>query len=300
MPKDAFDGPDSGQSGTPWHYTTNARVPAGRQLPPGVHRFALGIEYDGKPYCGWQRQVHSPSVQETLESALSSVADQPVSLVCAGRTDTGVHATGQVVHFDTQAVRGAHNWLQGVNASVDRSIVVKWATEVPAHFHARFSATYRTYRYLIANTQTRPALLHHGLAWVRDPLDAARMDRALCTIRGERDFSSFRGSGCQSRSPFRCVRDTRVYRRGNIVVIEISANAFLLHMVRNIAGLLLDIGRGDSPENEMLRIVHLRDRTQAGITAPPHGLYLVKVGYPADFSLPQTVAGPDFLAEPLA
>ncbi len=264
---------------------------------PGVRRIALGVEYDGSRYCGWQRQNHSPSVQEPLEDVLSQVANEPVSLICAGRTDTGVHASGQVVHFETRANRSEHNWLMGVNSSIDRSIALQWAREVPADFHARFSATSRTYRYIIANSPYRPAILHQGMTWIRDPLNEKTMDMALARIRGERDFSSFRGAGCQSNTPYRCVQHTAVFRRGSLVIVEIQANAFLLHMVRNLVGTLLEVGRGKADDHEMERVLELKDRTQAGVTAPPYGLYLVKVGYPAHFSLPELPPGPAILAE---
>lgn len=264
---------------------------------PGVRRIALGVEYDGSNYCGWQRQSHSPSVQESLENALSQVANEPVSLICAGRTDTGVHASGQVVHFETRANRTEHNWLMGVNSNIDRSIALQWAREVPADFHARFSATSRTYRYVIANSQPRPAILHQGMTWIRDPLNEQSMHRALAKIHGEQDFSSYRGAGCQSNTPYRCIQHTAVFRRGAMVVVEIQANAFLLHMVRNLVGTLLEVGRGNADEEEMERVLQLKDRTRAGVTAPPYGLYLVKVGYPAHFSLPEQPLGPVFLAE---
>lgn len=289
--------PENENANRDWQYEPNAEIPPGEQLPPGVHRIALGVEYDGSPYCGWQRQKHCRSVQEALEKALSKVANEPVKLTCAGRTDTGVHGSGQVVHFDTQAQRTERNWLMGVNSSIDRSIALTWAREVPEGFHARFSATSRTYRYVIANTSYRPALLSHGLTWIRDELDEQAMDRALATLKGERDFSSFRGAGCQSNSPYRCVLDTAVYRQGNLVIIEISANAFLLHMVRNIVGLLIEVGRKTVSEHELSRVLELKDRTQAGVTAPPYGLYLVKVGYPPQFGLPDRSPGPEFLKQ---
>jgi len=266
-------------------------------VKPGVRRIALGVEYDGSRYCGWQRQRHSPSVQECLEKALSQVAHEPVSLVCAGRTDTGVHASGQVAHFETGAVRSEHSWQMGVNSNIDRSIALVWVREVDTLFHARFSATSRTYRYVIANTAYRPAIMNQGITWIRDPLDEQAMNRALGKIQGERDFSSYRGAGCQSNSPFRCVLHTAVFRRGSMVIVEVQANAFLLHMVRNLVGTLLKVGRGNADENEMIRVLELKDRTQAGVTAPPYGLYLVKVGYPAHFLLPDRPVGPAFLAE---
>lgn len=265
-------------------------------MPPGVRRIALGVEYDGSAYCGWQRQKHSPSVQEPLEAALSKVANEPIKLVCAGRTDTGVHGCGQVVHFDTHAERSEWNWIMGVNSSIDHSISVSWAKDVEARFHARFSAHSRTYRYVIANTDSRPAILNQGVTWVAKSLDEKKMDRALATLRGTHDFSSYRGSGCQASSPKRSVQYTRVSRQNNLLVVEIRANAFLLHMVRNIVGQLLEVGKGNAPEDEMLRILGLKDRTRAAVTAPPQGLYLVKVSYPEHFGLPETPVGPIFLS----
>lgn len=275
-------------------------MPAGEQLPPGVRRIALGVEYDGSRYCGWQRQKHSPSVQEALETALSSVANEPIRLICAGRTDTGVHGSEQVVHFDTRAQRTERNWMMGVNTAIDNAIALTWATEVSASFHARFSASSRTYRYLIANTRYRPALLNRGMTWVRDPLDEGRMDRALIKLQGTHDFSSYRGAGCQANTASRCVQSTRVFRQNNLLIVEICANAFLLHMVRNLVGQLIEVGRGRVDEDEMKRVLDLKDRTKAAVTAPPHGLYLVKVSYPSDFNLPssqQNHLGPEFLAE---
>jgi len=267
--------------------------------PQDIRRIALGIEYDGSSYCGWQRQKHSPSVQEELEKALSKVANEPIHIVCAGRTDTGVNGSGQVVHFETYAKRTEHNWMLGVNANVPRAISLLWAKEVPEAFHARFSATARTYRYIIANSLHRPAILNSGLTWIRDVLDVEAMDFSLKGIHGEHDFTSFRGSGCQSKSANRCVTHTRVFRQNNLVVIEITANAFLLHMVRNIVGQLLEVGRGHADKNAMRTTLELKDRTKSGVTAPPFGLYLVKVDYPKHFGLPEPQAGPSFIASGL-
>jgi tRNA pseudouridine38-40 synthase len=265
-------------------------------------RIALGVEYDGSAYCGWQvqRQTDSlktsvPTVQGALERALSFVAAESISVSCAGRTDTGVHATAQVVHFEPGVVRSERAWLLGTNAKLPRDIAVKWVCPVEDNFHARFSATARTYRYLINNVPTRPAHAASQLTWISDPLDAALMhDEAQCLL-GENDFSSFRGAGCQSNTPYRKVNHVRVWRQGQLVCIEICANAFLLHMVRNIVGVLLAVGRGEKPSGWTREVLELRDRTKAGVTAQPNGLYLVGVSYPDRFGLPQTLMGPLFL-----
>ncbi|MBC6428966.1 MAG: tRNA pseudouridine(38-40) synthase TruA [Cellvibrionales bacterium] len=264
----------------------------GTPPPPGMHRVALGIEYDGSAYCGWQRQAHVASVQQALEEALAWVADAPVSLICAGRTDAGVHACEQVAHFDTRAHRRPESWVRGANSALDRAIALRWAQEMPGDFHARFTARARTYRYVIANTRHRPALAHRGLTWVPAPLDAAAMHRALKKLRGEHDYSSFRAAGCQSRSATRHLSHTAVTRHGERILIELRANAFVLHMVRNIVGSLLDVGRGTADESHLLRLLELRDRTRAGPTAPPTGLYLFKVSYPPHFTLPNLPPNP--------
>lgn len=249
-------------------------------------RIALGIEYDGTRFVGWQVQDNGPSVQQELESALSRVANEPVRVVCAGRTDTGVHATGQVVHMDTGAIRQPHSWVRGANTYLGDDVNVLWATEVPDDFHARFSAISRSYRYLILNREIRSALWCNRTAWVYAPLDEHAMHRAAQVLAGRHDFSSFRASGCQAHSPVRTVSHISVSRRGEILEIEISANAFLHHMVRNIAGSLIKIGSGLAPESWLAEVLEMRDRTRAGITGLPQGLYLTNVGYPPEFKLP--------------
>ena len=250
-------------------------------------RVALGIQYDGVGFRGWQAQSAGVrTVQARLEQALGKVADQAVGLTCAGRTDAGVHAVGQVAHFDTRAVRTARAWVRGGNANLPPDLSLSWACEVPDDFHARFSASARRYRYLIYNHPQRSALWRARAAWDYRPLDAARMHAAGQALVGEHDFNAFRAAGCQARHPIREVLELVVWRRGDGVLLEIEANAFLHHMVRNIAGVLLAIGAGDRPAEWAAEVLAGRDRTQAGVTAPAEGLYLLAVRYPQRFGLP--------------
>jgi tRNA pseudouridine38-40 synthase len=253
-------------------------------------RIALGIEYDGSVYSGWQSQLnpHLQTVQESVESALSKVADHPVAVLCAGRTDAGVHASGQVIHFDTTATRQLKAWVLGGNSNLARTIAVRWACKVPDDFHARFSATSRRYRYLISNTSVRPAMYSQFLTHHHLPLEAGAMHRAAQLLLGENDFSSFRAAGCQSRTAMRNVSEVSVSRSGGLITIEIEANAFLLHMVRNIVGTLLEIGQGDKPPAWMGELLALRDRTRAAPTASPQGLSLIQVRYPEAFGIPSS------------
>lgn len=257
-------------------------------LPPG--RFALGIEYDGSAYHGWQSQLdpHRPTVQENLEAALSKVADHPVTVLCAGRTDAGVHASGQVVHFDTQSTRPLKAWVQGTNANLAPTIAVRWARAVPPEFHARFTAQSRRYRYVICNTPVRPAMYASYLTHHFQPLDAGKMHVAAQALLGENDFTSFRAAGCQSKTAMRHLSEISVQRQGELVSVEVEGNAFLLHMVRNIVGTLLEIGQGDRPVAWMGELLALRDRTRAAPTAAPHGLSLIAVRYPSRFELPES------------
>lgn len=260
-------------------------------------RIALGIEYDGSQFFGWQRQREVMTVQEKLEQALSKVANHDVGVFCAGRTDAGVHGTGQVVHFDTNAERAIRGWTMGVNANLPDAIAVTWAKQVPDDFHARFSATARRYRYIIYNSALRPGILNPGLSHYHSPLDEAKMHQAAQAILGENDFSSFRAAQCQSNSPNRFVHHCNVSRLNDFVVIDIKANAFVHHMVRNIAGSLITIGRGDKPVEWMAEVLAKKDRTQAAETAKPNGLYLIEVDYPAEFDLPKPHPGPLFLPD---
>ncbi len=262
----------------------------------GQGRVALALEYDGAAFHGWQRQKSGvASVQAGLERAVGKVADEPVELVCAGRTDAGVHGSYQVVHFDTRAIRDRRSWVMGINTAVPSAIAVHWAGNAPEPFHARFSAVYRRYRYVIFNGPVRPALLATQVSWTFRPLDEGAMQQAAAYLEGEHDFSAFRAAGCQSRSPWRFVEFVRVSRHGEFVVIDVQANAFLHHMVRNFAGALMAVGQGRFPPRWVGEVLAGRDRRQAGVTAPPGGLYLVDVGYPAQFGIPPADCGPAFV-----
>lgn len=283
-----------------YHYKPNGEVPAGESLPEGVHRIALGVEYCGTRLRGFQKQKHDPqTVQETLEKALSKVAAEPVALVCAGRTDAGVHATGQVIHFDTTAVRPTKAWIQGVNTQMPFDVRVHWAKEMPAQFHARFSARNRTYRYLIHSAPTRAAQAASEVTWTERTLDIQAMRAGARYLIGEHDFSSFRAAQCQAKSPVRRLTRLDIGRVGQLIVLEVSATAFLHHMVRNIAGVLMAVGRGDRPPVWVGEVLAARDRTAAGVTAAPHGLYLVDVQYPPEFALPAVAPGPLLVSQPL-
>lgn len=256
-------------------------------------RFAAGLEYDGRAYAGWQFQPGLDTVQDALQRALSRVADTPVECVCAGRTDAGVHALAQVVHFDTDALRTERGWRLGANTYLPSDVSVIWVREMPPHFHARYSATARSYRYIILNRDSRPGLAAGRATWERRPLDAARMHAAAQVLVGEHDFSAFRAIECQAKSPVRKVESLRVVRSGEWVAIEVTANAFLHHMVRNLAGLLMSVGSGDSAPDRVAAVLAGRDRRLNAATAPPDGLYLAAVRYPVEFGLPEVGGGSD-------
>ncbi len=251
-----------------------------------MSRIALGLEYDGSDFSGWQAQTDAVGVQSVVEKALSEVANHPVAIVAAGRTDAGVHASMQVIHFDTSAVRGERNWMLGGASNLPASVSILWTREVPDSFHARFSAQARSYRYFILNRGPRPALAWQRMSWVRDPLDEELMRHGAAFLIGAHDFSSFRAAECQARSPVRHVYDIRIERRGEVIELAIVANAFLHHMVRNIAGVLIAVGRGARPVEWVNEVLAARDRKQGGVTAPAGGLYLAGVRYPAAFGLP--------------
>ena len=251
-----------------------------------MNRIALGVEYAGTAYFGWQRQAAGPTVQGSVEQALSRVADHPVTVVCAGRTDTGVHATGQVVHFDSPAVRLPENWVRGANAQLPADIRVQWARQVDAAFHARFSARRRHYRYIILNRPEPTALLHDRVCHERLPLDVPRMQAGAGHLLGEHDFTSLRAAACQARSPVRTVQRLEVARAGNWIYLDVTANAFLHHMVRCIAGMLIAVGRGEQEPQWVAQVLAARDRTLGGVNAPACGLYLARVEYPPEFGIP--------------
>ncbi|TDJ36234.1 MAG: tRNA pseudouridine(38-40) synthase TruA [Gammaproteobacteria bacterium] len=255
-------------------------------------RIAGVVEYDGTAFQGWQVQEGTPTVQGAVEDAVSQVADHPVKVTAAGRTDAGVHAVAQVFHFDTDARRSARSWTLGTNVNLPADITVHGTTAVADDFHARFSALSRVYRYVILNRWVRPALQQNRVAWFPKPLDAGHMDQAAIALLGEHDFTSFRAVACQAKQPVRTVHRIAVTRRGDHVILEIEANAFLHHMVRNIVGTLLRIGTGDRPVESMREVLDARDRASAGMTAPAAGLYLVRVRYPEHFELPD---GPELV-----
>jgi len=277
-------------------YKRNTEIKPGELLPPGMHRWALCVEYSGTGLNGFQKQTTTvETVQQKLESALSKVANEPIALVCAGRTDAGVHATGQVIHFDTLAVRHEKAWVQGVNTYLPDGIRVYWGREVGPYFHARFSAERRTYHYLIHSAQVRSAVLQKQVTWTQHALDLESMQSAVVFLLGVHDFSAFRAAQCQAKSPVREVGAISIVRKGGFLVLEISANAFLHHMVRNIVGSIIEVGRGRQAPQWLASLLEGRDRALAAPTAPPHGLYLVEVEYPRQFGLPQKDSvGPPF------
>jgi tRNA pseudouridine38-40 synthase len=250
-------------------------------------RFAVGLEYDGTAYAGWQTQQRGvASIQEHAETAFGRVADSPISLVCSGRTDSGVHARLQVAHFESDAVRPLRGWVLGANTHLPRDISVAWVLPVPAHFHARYSAESRTYRYVIFNRGVRSALVEKRATHIHRPLDHERMSAATSALIGSHDFSAFRSSECQAKSPIRRLTQLTVERDGDFVAIEVTANAFLHHMVRNIAGLLIAIGQGEREPSWAREVLESRDRTSGHVTAPAEGLYFWGVEYPEVFGLP--------------
>ncbi len=267
-----------------------------------VQRWVAGVEYDGSVFKGWQKQKHHPglSVQDALEVALSKVANHPVNIVCAGRTDSGVHASAQVIHFDTTAERSERSWKLGVNTGLPHGVCLNWVMPAPIKeghdnaFHARFSAVARRYRYFILNKPVKPGLMHDQATWWRRPLDTERMHEAAQALVGRHDFTSFRASDCQANNANRTMKEISVTRLNDWVVIEVCANAFLYHMVRNIAGVLLPIGEGRKDVAWCASVLAAKDRKQAGVTAPGEGLYFVDVEYPEFPELPIDNTGPYF------
>lgn len=258
-------------------------------------RYALGIEYDGTRYCGWQRQNNGIGVQQRVEEALSKIANEPIEVICAGRTDTGVNATNQVVHFDTNQIRKDVSWTLGVNTNLPADIAVSWVKQVSDEFHARFSATARNYRYIIYNSRLRSAILNNGISFCHQPLDENLMHQAAQLLVGRHDFTSYRTVHCQSHSAIRTLYHINVTRLNNYVVIDVKGNAFLHHMVRNIAGSLMEVGQGDRPVSWIKEVLEAKNRCVAGMTAASAGLYFVDVDYPEEFGIPKRHLGPLFL-----
>ena len=253
-------------------------------------RIALGIEYDGGAFCGWQTQPAGCAAQDQLESALSQLAGERIATVCAGRTDAGVHALAQIVHFDTNARRPLTAWVRGANALLPRSLAVRWAHVVTAEFHARYSALERCYRYVLLNRAVRPAAEHGRVGWFYQPLALDRMQLGARALVGEHDFSAFRASECQARSPVRHLRRLDIERRGDYLLFEFCANAYLHHMVRNIVGALVYVGKGRQPPEWIGEVLRGRDRTLGAPTFDAAGLYLTRVVYDAAWGLPEASA----------
>jgi len=258
-------------------------------------RYALGIEYDGSRYCGWQRQNNAIGVQQKVEEALSKIANEPIEVICAGRTDTGVNATNQVVHFDTDKVRKEVAWTLGVNTHLPPDIAVSWVKPVSDEFHARFSATARNYRYIIYNSRLRSAILNHGISFCHQPLNENLMHQAAQLLVGRHDFTSYRTVHCQSHSAIRTLYHINVSRLNDYVIIDVKGNAFLHHMVRNIAGSLMEVGQGERPVSWIKEVLEAKNRCVAGMTAASAGLYFVDVDYPEEFDIPKRHLGPLFL-----
>jgi len=251
-------------------------------------RIAMGIEYDGSHFCGWQAQKQDvPTVQGSLEAGLSRVANAEVKVICAGRTDAGVHACGQVIHFETDTERSERSWVHGTNANISKTISVQWARPVAGDFHARFGAVRRRYRYVIINREVRPTFAARRVAWDHRELDEQRMQQAARHLLGEHDFNAYRAVACQAHSSVRTLYQLDVQRQEDLIIIDLEANAFLQHMVRNIAGVLMAIGAGEQTIDWSRDVLDTRDRTQGGVTAPPCGLYFMSVEYPPEFGIPQ-------------
>lgn len=251
-------------------------------------RIAIGIEYDGTAYNGWQRQLHGVGVQTVIENAVSKIANESIETICAGRTDSGVHAIAQVVHFDSKVKRTMRNWLFGINSNLPDDVNACWVKVVDQNFHARFSAISRSYRYLILNKSVRSSLHRNRAWWIHRSLNEFDMQRAADHLLGKHDFSAFRAAGCRASTPIREISNIRINRDGDWITIDVTANAFLQHMVRNIAGLLVTIGQSEANSALAKEVLESCDRKKGGVAAPAHGLTLMKIDYPDKFDLPIT------------
>ena len=251
-------------------------------------RFALALEYDGNNFCGWQTQSEGCGVQNYLELAFSNMAGHKIDIVAAGRTDTGVHALCQVIHFDTETERPLSAWVRGINANLPKSVRVIWAHPVPNDFHARFSARRRDYQFILSNTPVAPAVMANKVSWFHLPLDVEKMVEAARYLVGEHDFSAFRASECQAKSPIRTLYQVEVNKHGDFIVFSFSGNAFLHHQVRNMVGALVYVGKGNFEPDYIQLLLQARDRTKSPPTFSPDGLYLTGVGYEDAWGLPPT------------
>ncbi|MEO0375347.1 MAG: tRNA pseudouridine(38-40) synthase TruA [Cyanobacteria bacterium P01_A01_bin.17] len=261
-----------------------------------MQRIAMGVEYNGSLFRGFQSQSSGvATVQQAIELALSSICNEPITLVCAGRTDTGVHATNQVIHFDTLAKRPERAWLRGLNTQLPKGVSIRWAQVVIPLFHARFSARARTYRYIIYNTLTPSALMDGLVTWDRRHLDIEAMIEGSRYLLGEHNFNAFRGADCQASNPVRHIDHIVIRRAGDFIVIEVKASAFLYHMVRNIVGVLSAVAAAEKPAKWVKQVLDSQDRRCGGVTAPAAGLYLVAVDYSTEFGLPECIKGPYIL-----
>lgn len=251
-------------------------------------RIALGIEYDGQPFCGWQTQPENCGVQDFLEKALAQLAQHDVNVIAAGRTDTGVHALSQVVHFDTHTARPLSAWVRGVNAHLPPSVRVLWAHEVSDEFHARFSARGRHYQFVLHNHAVASAVMANKASWFHLPLNFEKMAEAIQYFKGEHDFSAFRAAECQAKSPIRTIYQAQLKKHGDFLVFDFSGNAFLHHQVRNMVGALIYVGKGSFEPNHIKALLKERDRTLSPPTFSPDGLYLTGVDYESHWGLPET------------
>ena len=258
-------------------------------------KIALGVEYDGSQFYGWQQQINLRTVQGEVEKALSKIATSEVKITCAGRTDTGVHGMNQVVHFSPTVNRPIKSWIYGANSHLPKDIVIKWAQEVPEHFDARFSAVSRKYRYIIFNHAIRPAHLRSAITWHYNKLNVSMMHEESQLLLGENDYTSFRSSQCQANSPVRTIKQISVSQHGQLIVIDVEANAFLHHMVRNIAGVLMSVGSGRESKGWVKQLLAQKDRTKGAETSPPYGLYLYDIKYPEEFNIPSNMSEPLFI-----
>ncbi len=263
-------------------------------IESALKRYAAIIEYDGALFCGWQTQVGVKTVQQAVEKAISHVADEAVSVTVAGRTDTNVHASGQVFHFDSAKIRSNRSWLRGINTKLPDGVSLVWINEVDTNFHARFSAIRREYRYILLNRPMKPSYLASKVTWDYRALDEQKMYEAAQALIGEHDFSAYRASSCQSLDPVKHMKKINIERHGEWVVTDIHANGFLHHMVRNMMGVFCKIGAGEAPTDWAREVLESKDRTQGGVTAPPFGLYLTHIEYPTEYALPQANAAPRF------